>query len=250
MATPAATATTTSHPLQPAGNSTESLPTPPRSPTREAQIEHLAKYGAPAPLDHSTHLSASALEAGTSPPALSPGTSPALASLGYFPALTPTTSHDPLLLRDRVQTDEHLSELRKRKKKSLHALYSRQNQQIDDLLKHIDDHVREAEEEEDNNRLAVRHPLLTNAASMLELTAPRHRSRSPSMARSPPTGASSRSLLRCSRSLAASPAASLVLTHSCSRVPRPGQRPRHPPALRRHLVPLALHLWHRHRQRL
>ncbi|TNY18740.1 hypothetical protein DMC30DRAFT_335861, partial [Rhodotorula diobovata] len=65
-------------------------------------------------------------------------------------------SHDPLLLRDRVQTDEHLSELRKRKKKSLHALYSRQNQQIDDLLKHIDDHVREAEEEEDNNRLAIK----------------------------------------------------------------------------------------------
>ena len=131
-------AATTSHPLEDVSKgSTDSLPTPPRSPPLEAQVAHL-----------------STLEAGTA--AVTPGASPALGStLGYFPALSPTTSHDPLLLRERVQTDEQLSELRRRKKKA-HGFYRAQNEQIDNLLKHIDDHVREAEEEEDNNRLAVR----------------------------------------------------------------------------------------------
>ncbi|KPV72986.1 uncharacterized protein RHOBADRAFT_55233 [Rhodotorula graminis WP1] len=139
----AGAAATTSHPLDDVSKgSTDSLPTPPRSPPLEHQVAHLSH-----------------LEAGTSPApatALTPGASPALAStLGYFPALSPTTSHDPLLLRERVQTDEQLTELRRRKKKA-HGFYRAQNEQIDNLLKHIDDHVREAEEDEDNNRLAIK----------------------------------------------------------------------------------------------
>ncbi|BGP52141.1 hypothetical protein JCM10450v2_008112 [Rhodotorula kratochvilovae] len=145
----------TSHPLEQTNKgSAESLPTPPRSPTLAAQ--HLAAFGAPAPLDHAR---LSDLEAGSSPqqsPGASPAQTPGLGpTLGYFPALTPTSSHDPLLLRSRVQTDEQLSELRRRKVKS-HAFYKRQNQHIEGLLKHIDDHVREAEEDEDSHRLAIK----------------------------------------------------------------------------------------------
>ncbi|GAA5997485.1 cation diffusion facilitator family transporter [Rhodotorula paludigena] len=131
-----------SHPLEtPSKASSDSLPTPPRSPARE----HVPVIGAPAPLDHAR---LGDVEGAVTSPGLDVGGS-------YFPALTPTTSHDPLLLRDRLQTPETLSDLRRRKNKS-HAFYTRQNSHIDSLLKHLDEHVREAEEEEDASRLAIK----------------------------------------------------------------------------------------------
>ncbi|GJN94228.1 hypothetical protein Rhopal_007302-T1 [Rhodotorula paludigena] len=128
-----------SHPLETLSKaSSDSLPTPPRSPARE----HVPVIGAPAPLDHAR---LGDVEGAVTSPGLDVGGS-------YFPALTPTTSHDPLLLRDRLQTPETLSDLRRRKNKS-HAFYTRQNSHIDSLLKHLDEHVREAEEEEDASRI-------------------------------------------------------------------------------------------------
>ncbi|GAA6011076.1 hypothetical protein JCM10207_005487 [Rhodosporidiobolus poonsookiae] len=134
------------HPLQPTPtrNSGDSLPTPPRSPTLGTSLPH----GAPAPLDHAP-LS---LEGGTPlSPAMGASTG------GYFgPALTPSSSADPLLLKSKVQTEEHISELRKRKGNKSAAYYKKQNETIDDLLKSLDQHVQEAEEEEDANRLSIK----------------------------------------------------------------------------------------------
>lgn len=126
--------------------SAESLPTPPRSPTGQRPLDH-----APADLEAAT--------ATTPSPMLGPG-----ASLGYFPPLTPVASHDPLLLRSRLQTEDHISSLRKRKGDKSSDFYQRQNAHIHGLLKHLDDHVREAEEDEDTHRLPVRPSALQRTA--------------------------------------------------------------------------------------
>ncbi|GAA6011073.1 hypothetical protein JCM10207_005486 [Rhodosporidiobolus poonsookiae] len=142
------------HPLQPMPTkaSSDSLPTPPRSPTLGASVPH----GAPAPLDHAP-LS---LEGGTPlSPALGTSTG------GYFgPALTPSSSADPLLLKSKVQTEEHISELRKRKGNKSAAYYKKQNATIEGLLKSLDQHVSEAEEEEDSNRLAIKIAIYASLA--------------------------------------------------------------------------------------
>lgn len=57
---------------------------------------------------------------------MSPSTSLGLEG-GYFgPALTPSTSADPLLLRDKLQTEEAISALRKRKGNKSGAFYKEQ----------------------------------------------------------------------------------------------------------------------------
>lgn len=160
MATPA-----TQHPLEPQQSkhsSNESLPTPPRSPTLSATKD---------PVTPAREHDLATLEAAISPvldasPAQTPGTLGVTDYLGYFPPVTPQTSHDPLLLKSRLQSEDHITELRKRKGNSSAAFYQKQNQHITGLLKHLDDHVREAEEEEDTNRLAVRR-LLPLASSSL-----------------------------------------------------------------------------------
>ncbi|SGY83497.1 BQ5605_C009g05640 [Microbotryum silenes-dioicae] len=64
---------------------------------------------------------------------------------------------DPLLLKSKIQSDEHLTELRSRRKggKVLDSFYTRQNDHITSLLKPMDKHIQEAAEEEDANRLPV-----------------------------------------------------------------------------------------------
>lgn len=168
---------TVKHPLEPAENahsSHESLPTPPRSPSPSGQAAAALTANTPPPQLVAASSSykqesstPSALEAGVSPggrnepsPCPTPGTLGAADYLGYFPPVTPVTSYDPLLLKSRLQTEDHITDLRKRKGKGKSAaFYTKQNQHITGLLKHLDDHVREADEEEDTNRLPVRSPL-------------------------------------------------------------------------------------------
>lgn len=159
------------HPLEPVESkhsSHESLPTPPLSPKLSPAKpsttgRHPATSAAATGITSSSReQSPSALEANLSPPigdspSQTPGTLGAVDYLGYFPPITPQTSHDPLLLKARLQTEDHITELRKRKgKPKSAAFYQKQNEHITGLLKHLDDHVREAEEEEDASRLAVR----------------------------------------------------------------------------------------------
>lgn len=71
---------------------------------------------------------------------------------------------DPLLLASRLQTQEHLQKLRQRKKhrkqgKVVSQFYEKQNKQIEALLMTMDQHIENAQEEEDTNRLAVRSRL-------------------------------------------------------------------------------------------
>ncbi|GAA6030145.1 hypothetical protein JCM8097_009284 [Rhodosporidiobolus ruineniae] len=129
MATPLKT-----HPLQTAheGNSSGSLPTPPRSPALGAS--------APAPFDHGDAASAIVDN-----------------DLESLPPLVETTSADPLMLRSRLLTGDAMAEMRKRKKgKGVFDYHERQDAHIEDLLKHIDDHVRDAEEEEGASRMTVK----------------------------------------------------------------------------------------------
>ncbi|KAM0751634.1 hypothetical protein T439DRAFT_324824 [Meredithblackwellia eburnea MCA 4105] len=70
------------------------------------------------------------------------------------------SDRDPLLLKSKIQSDAHITELRHRKQaKSKHVLgdfYSRQNQQITSLLKSMDDHIQSAQDDEDQNRTAIK----------------------------------------------------------------------------------------------
>ncbi|GAA5989292.1 hypothetical protein JCM5350_003433 [Sporobolomyces pararoseus] len=146
-----------SHPL--AKRSDSSLPTPPRSPTGIRPKDPL-DVGDVEALKGSSNVSASASPnlggAGGGP--FSPMTpSDGLSATNYFPAITPVHSNDPLLLATRLQTEEHISELRKRKNgNKTGAFYSKQNAHITSLLKSMDQHILEAEEEEDSNRLALK----------------------------------------------------------------------------------------------
>ncbi|GAA5877806.1 hypothetical protein JCM8547_002689 [Rhodosporidiobolus lusitaniae] len=130
------------HPLAPAPtkDSGDSLPTPPRSPRLSPQ-----------PRD----VEASFQDIGA--PALTPASPLVTLGGGYFgPALTPTSSTDPLLLASRLQSEETISELRKRKGNKSHAFYAKQRAEALSWLKPLDQHVAEAEEEEDANRMAIK----------------------------------------------------------------------------------------------
>ncbi|BGP20697.1 hypothetical protein JCM10213v2_008860 [Rhodosporidiobolus nylandii] len=137
---------TMKHPL--ATNSAESLPTPPRSPPLSpSKDDGLATPSAlPVP-------SLSLADSPIASPSL-PGTQ------GYFgPALTPISSADPLLLASKLQTEAHITELKRRKGKKhggAAAFYENQNKRIEGLLKSLDRHVQEAEEDEEENRLAIK----------------------------------------------------------------------------------------------
>ncbi|KAF8208741.1 CDF manganese transporter [Mycena galopus ATCC 62051] len=68
---------------------------------------------------------------------------------------------DPLLLASRLQSEEHIQSLRQRKKKRKEGkvvgeFYTRQNKQIEALLMTMDQHIEQAQEEEDTNRLAIK----------------------------------------------------------------------------------------------
>ncbi|KAI5481295.1 hypothetical protein MNV49_004917 [Pseudohyphozyma bogoriensis] len=67
---------------------------------------------------------------------------------------------DPLLLKTRLQSEQTLAELRKRKNgtkgRTLGSFYKNQNERIKSMLKSMDDHIEEAAEDEDNNRRAVK----------------------------------------------------------------------------------------------
>lgn len=69
-----------------------------------------------------------------------------------------SSEFDPLLLRTRMHPAEQITELRQRKssKKALGEFYARQNQQIQSLLKPLNDHIDEAKEEEDTSRMAIK----------------------------------------------------------------------------------------------
>ncbi|GAA5974598.1 hypothetical protein JCM11641_007018 [Rhodosporidiobolus odoratus] len=135
------------HPLEQTTtkHSAGSLPTPPRSP----RLGAIASSSAQPVLSYDLEAASPALS-----PALTPNLSQAAAYFG--PALTPVGSADPLLLRDKLQSEAHISELRKRKGNKSGAFYKKQNETIEGLLKSLDRHVEEAEEEEDANRLAIK----------------------------------------------------------------------------------------------
>ncbi|KAJ6557295.1 CDF manganese transporter [Mycena vulgaris] len=72
-----------------------------------------------------------------------------------------TSDDDPLLLASRLQTEEHINNLRHRKKrrkqgKVVGEFYEKQNKQIEALLMTMDQHIENAQEEEDTNRLAIK----------------------------------------------------------------------------------------------
>ncbi|KAJ6582943.1 CDF manganese transporter [Mycena vulgaris] len=69
------------------------------------------------------------------------------------------SNDDPLLLGSRLQTEEHINNLRHRKKarkqgKVVGEFYEKQNKEIEALLMTMDKHIENAQEEEDTNRLA------------------------------------------------------------------------------------------------
>ena len=84
-----------------------------------------------------------------------------IASTPSSTATTGSDNGDPLLLASRLQTEEQINTLRQRKKfrkqgKVVGEFYEKQNKQIEALLMTMDQHIENAQEEEDTNRLAVR----------------------------------------------------------------------------------------------
>ncbi|GAA5822040.1 hypothetical protein JCM5353_006209 [Sporobolomyces roseus] len=142
-----------SHPL--AKRSDSSLPTPPRSPTGIKPTDPQA-LGDIEALKTTSATTSPSLHGGQG--AFGPMTpSDGLNQTAYFPAITPIQSSDPLLLATKLQTEETISALRKRKNGGkTGAFYSKQNAHIASLLKSMDQHILEAEEEEDSNRLAFK----------------------------------------------------------------------------------------------
>lgn len=129
------------HPL-----STGPFPSPPLSPSDERDVEafkHEGREGQPAT-------------------AYDVGSLPYLANGG-------SSASDPLLLKSKMQTEEHITALRHRKqgknKQRVADFYSGQNSQIESLLKSMDDHIQEAQEEEDSNRTAVSPATVVATAS-------------------------------------------------------------------------------------
>lgn len=81
---------------------------------------------------------------------------------GEFLSQSLTDNHDtdPLLLKSKLQSQDHITALRRRtgskKSRGVGAFYLRQNDQIASLLKSMDQHIEEAQEEEDTNRLQIK----------------------------------------------------------------------------------------------
>ncbi|KAJ7065897.1 cation efflux family-domain-containing protein [Mycena belliarum] len=76
-------------------------------------------------------------------------------------ATSTSSDSDPLLLASRLQTEEHINSLRRRRKhrkagKVVGEFYEKQNKQIESLLMTMDQHIESAQEEEDTNRLAIK----------------------------------------------------------------------------------------------
>jgi len=121
------------------GSQKGSLPSPPESPTqRERDLE--AARGSP----DSPPLAGAYQQAPFGEESSRPG----------------SMVSDPLLLSSRLRSDEDIAELRRRKgnkakAKTLQAFYERQNGQIKDLLKPMDDHINEAKLDEESNSRAV-----------------------------------------------------------------------------------------------
>ncbi|KAK7048202.1 cation diffusion facilitator [Favolaschia claudopus] len=74
-----------------------------------------------------------------------------------------TEAEDPLqqLLASRLQSQDHIQNLRQRKNrrkegKIISEFYEKQNKQIEALLMTMDEHIESAQEEEDTNRLAIK----------------------------------------------------------------------------------------------
>lgn len=69
------------------------------------------------------------------------------------------SDRDPLLLKSKLQTEEVIHDLRRRRqaqgKQNLGNFYLDQNAQIHSLLKSMDAHISDAQEDEDSNRTAV-----------------------------------------------------------------------------------------------
>ncbi|KIJ07922.1 hypothetical protein PAXINDRAFT_173201 [Paxillus involutus ATCC 200175] len=65
---------------------------------------------------------------------------------------------DPYMFRDGLKTDDELSQLRRRHKtgKHLEKYHRKQNDLINSLLKSMDDHTKEAKEDEEASRLAIK----------------------------------------------------------------------------------------------
>lgn len=92
-------------------------------------------------------------------------------------ALSGTSSdRDPLLLKSKLQTEEHITELTHRRstrsRKNLGDFYNRQNKHIHSLLKPMDKHIEENRADEDANRMAVRCPFSCRGVWHGELTRP------------------------------------------------------------------------------
>ncbi|KAM0789804.1 hypothetical protein ACM66B_006656 [Microbotryomycetes sp. NB124-2] len=66
--------------------------------------------------------------------------------------------HDPLLLKSKIQSEETLSNLKRRNtgKRHIGKFYSQQNEQIEALLKSLDKHVEDAQADEDSNRMSIK----------------------------------------------------------------------------------------------
>ncbi|KAJ7288496.1 CDF manganese transporter [Mycena rebaudengoi] len=102
----------------------------------------------------------------------SPSSSPTVhdSSISHASDITPRSSEaglngaeltDPLLLASRIQTQEHIRDLRhrrngKRQGKVVGEFYEKQNKQIEALLMTMDQHIESAQEEEDTHRLAIK----------------------------------------------------------------------------------------------
>jgi Co/Zn/Cd efflux system component len=67
-------------------------------------------------------------------------------------------ANDPFMFRHAFKTDEELSQLRRRRKtgKHLEKYHRNQNHLIDSLLKSMDDHTKEAKDDEEASRLAIK----------------------------------------------------------------------------------------------
>ncbi|CAK5284435.1 unnamed protein product [Mycena citricolor] len=71
------------------------------------------------------------------------------------------TDKDPLLLASRLQSEEHIKNLRQRKRHKkggvvVGEFYEKQNKQIASLLMTMDEHIESAQAEEETNRLAIK----------------------------------------------------------------------------------------------
>ncbi|GAA5884236.1 hypothetical protein JCM6882_002190 [Rhodosporidiobolus microsporus] len=111
------------------------------------------------PLDHAPLSLESSFPVSAEGLSPAPRTGDAASAFGFDGGapLTPISSSDPLLLASRLQSAEQLSALRKRKGGDKSAgFYERQNGQIEGMLKSLDRHISEAEEEEEGNRTAIK----------------------------------------------------------------------------------------------